>query len=169
MFINSALRYILNFKSAKYETVIEFVESVLDPDRFGKHIELKRIQREVSITTIFVTHVQEEALNLSDKIGIWSRLAGMGRRQNNGFERVFKIAARGHQFNTNAANRLYAQTPAGGCFAVFQISESLSDPFRKYQKISAPISGFSDRKCWRVGGRPAICSSVKMSYFLGRK
>jgi len=33
-------------------------------------IELKRIQREVGITTIFVTHDQEEALTLSDQIGI---------------------------------------------------------------------------------------------------
>ena len=33
-------------------------------------IELKRIQREIGITTIFVTHDQEEALTLSDKIGI---------------------------------------------------------------------------------------------------
>ena len=33
-------------------------------------IELKRIQREVGITTIFVTHDQEEAITLSDNIGI---------------------------------------------------------------------------------------------------
>jgi ABC-type Fe3+/spermidine/putrescine transport system ATPase subunit len=33
-------------------------------------IELKQIQREVGITTIFVTHDQEEALTLSDRIAI---------------------------------------------------------------------------------------------------
>ncbi|HEY4161823.1 MAG TPA: ABC transporter ATP-binding protein [Dongiaceae bacterium] len=33
-------------------------------------IELRRIQREVGITTIFVTHDQEEALTLSDRIAI---------------------------------------------------------------------------------------------------
>jgi len=38
--------------------------------RVGMQVELKRIQREVGITTIFVTHDQEEALTLSDKIGI---------------------------------------------------------------------------------------------------
>lgn len=38
--------------------------------RIDMQIELKRIQREVGITTIFVTHDQEEALTLSDKIGI---------------------------------------------------------------------------------------------------
>jgi len=35
-------------------------------------IELKQIQREVGITTIFVTHDQEEALTLSDRIAIFN-------------------------------------------------------------------------------------------------
>ncbi|SJZ92025.1 ABC transporter ATP-binding protein [Consotaella salsifontis] len=38
--------------------------------RVEMQVELKRIQREVGITTIFVTHDQEEALTLSDEIGI---------------------------------------------------------------------------------------------------
>ena len=38
--------------------------------RLDMQIELKRIQREVGITTIFVTHDQEEAITLSDRIGI---------------------------------------------------------------------------------------------------
>ena len=38
--------------------------------RVEMQIELKRIQREIGITTIFVTHDQEEALTLSDQIGI---------------------------------------------------------------------------------------------------
>ncbi|TYC58310.1 ABC transporter ATP-binding protein [Rhodobacterales bacterium] len=45
--------------------------SALDKSlRVDMQIELKRIQREVGITTIFVTHDQEEALTLSDRIGI---------------------------------------------------------------------------------------------------
>jgi spermidine/putrescine transport system ATP-binding protein len=36
-------------------------------------IELKQIQREVGITTVFVTHDQEEALTLSDRVAIISR------------------------------------------------------------------------------------------------
>src|SRR5678815_2749455 len=35
-------------------------------------IELRLIQREVGITTIFVTHDQEEALTLSDRIAIFN-------------------------------------------------------------------------------------------------
>jgi putative spermidine/putrescine transport system ATP-binding protein len=38
--------------------------------RSDMQIELKRIQREIGITTIFVTHDQEEALTLADQIGI---------------------------------------------------------------------------------------------------
>jgi putative spermidine/putrescine transport system ATP-binding protein/spermidine/putrescine transport system ATP-binding protein len=38
--------------------------------RVEMQIELRRIQREVGITTIFVTHDQEEALTMSDRIGI---------------------------------------------------------------------------------------------------
>ena len=49
--------------------------------RVDMQIELKRIQREVGITTIFVTHDQEEALTLSDRIGILAegRLVQAGR------------------------------------------------------------------------------------------
>lgn len=38
--------------------------------RTQMQVELKQIQREVGITTIFVTHDQEEALSLSDRIGV---------------------------------------------------------------------------------------------------
>ena len=38
--------------------------------RVDMQLELKRIQREIGITTIFVTHDQEEALTMSDRIGI---------------------------------------------------------------------------------------------------
>ncbi len=43
-------------------------------------IELKQIQRDVGITTVFVTHDQEEALTLSDRIAIMSegRVAQIG-------------------------------------------------------------------------------------------
>ena len=38
--------------------------------RVDMQMELKRIQREIGVTTIFVTHDQEEALTMSDRIGI---------------------------------------------------------------------------------------------------
>ena len=41
--------------------------------RKGLQIELKRIQREVGITFIYVTHDQEEALTMSDRIAVMNR------------------------------------------------------------------------------------------------
>jgi ABC-type Fe3+/spermidine/putrescine transport system ATPase subunit len=41
--------------------------------RKGLQVELKRIQREVGITFIYVTHDQEEALTMSDRIAIMNR------------------------------------------------------------------------------------------------
>ena len=41
--------------------------------RKGLQIELKRIQREVGITFLYVTHDQEEALGMSDRIAVMNR------------------------------------------------------------------------------------------------
>jgi spermidine/putrescine transport system ATP-binding protein len=41
--------------------------------RKGLQIELKRIQREVGITFLYVTHDQEEALTMSDQIAVMNR------------------------------------------------------------------------------------------------
>jgi len=41
--------------------------------RKGLQLELKRIQREVGITFVYVTHDQEEALTMSDRIAIMNR------------------------------------------------------------------------------------------------
>jgi spermidine/putrescine transport system ATP-binding protein len=48
--------------------------SALDPElRSEMQAELKRIQREVGIAFVLVTHDQQEALALSDRIGVMSR------------------------------------------------------------------------------------------------
>src|SRR5712671_7668616 len=41
--------------------------------RKGLQVELKKIQREVGITFVYVTHDQEEALTLSDRIAVMNR------------------------------------------------------------------------------------------------
>jgi putative spermidine/putrescine transport system ATP-binding protein len=41
--------------------------------RHAMQIELKSIQREVGITFIYVTHDQEEALNMSDRLAVFNR------------------------------------------------------------------------------------------------
>jgi putative spermidine/putrescine transport system ATP-binding protein len=40
--------------------------------RQGMQIELKRIQREVGITFVYVTHDQEEALTMSDRVAVFN-------------------------------------------------------------------------------------------------
>ena len=40
--------------------------------RQGMQIELKRIQREVGITFVYVTHDQEEALTMSDRLAVFN-------------------------------------------------------------------------------------------------
>jgi len=41
--------------------------------RKGLQVELKRIQREVGITFVYVTHDQEEALTMSDRVAVMNR------------------------------------------------------------------------------------------------
>ena len=41
--------------------------------RKGLQVELKQIQREVGITFVYVTHDQEEALTMSDRIAVMNR------------------------------------------------------------------------------------------------
>ena len=49
--------------------------------RKGLQVELKRIQREVGITFVYVTHDQEEALTMSDRIAVMNhgRVEQVGR------------------------------------------------------------------------------------------
>ncbi|MGF1609610.1 MAG: ABC transporter ATP-binding protein, partial [Kiloniellales bacterium] len=55
--------------------------SALDANlREEMRVELKKIQRELSITTIFVTHDQEEALAMSDRVVVMSE----GRKEQEG-------------------------------------------------------------------------------------
>ena len=58
--------------------------------RQAMQIELKRIQREVGITFIFVTHDQEEALTMSDRIAVMNE----GRVQQSGAPReIYDVPA----------------------------------------------------------------------------
>ena len=40
--------------------------------RIDMRLELKRLQKELGITTLYVTHDQEEALTLSDRIAVFN-------------------------------------------------------------------------------------------------
>ena len=41
--------------------------------RYEMQVEIKDIQRRLGMTVVYVTHDQEEAMNMSDRIGIMNR------------------------------------------------------------------------------------------------
>ncbi len=71
--------------------------SALDANlRENMRVELKRIQSELGITTVFVTHDQAEALAMSDRIvvmrrGMWSRWGCLKRYTINPEPRLWPI------------------------------------------------------------------------------
>lgn len=62
-----ARAFVINPKLLLLDEPLGALDKALRIDMQG---ELKRIQREIGITTIFVTHDQEEALTMADRVGI---------------------------------------------------------------------------------------------------
>jgi ABC-type sulfate/molybdate transport systems ATPase subunit len=55
--------------------------SELDADLRARMRELvRRVQRELAVTVLFVTHDQQEAIELADDVVLMARRAGRGRR-----------------------------------------------------------------------------------------
>jgi spermidine/putrescine transport system ATP-binding protein len=79
--------------------------------RKGLQVELKRIQREVGITFVYVTHDQEEALTMSDRIAVMDR----GRvEQVGGPEDVYERPATTFVAGFIGVSNLMPATVAGG-------------------------------------------------------
>jgi spermidine/putrescine transport system ATP-binding protein len=98
--------------------------------RKGLQIELKRIQRDVGITFVYVTHDQEEALTMSDRIAVMNR----GRvEQVGGPEEVYNCPATTFVAGFIGVSNLMPATVTGG-------EEIRLD---QGQTISAPTNGFS--------------------------
>ena len=73
--------------------------------REAMQLELKRIQREVGITFIFVTHDQHEALTMSDRIAVMSRgrVEQIGTPEEIYGQPVERLRRRLHRFRQPAA------------------------------------------------------------------
>jgi spermidine/putrescine transport system ATP-binding protein len=98
--------------------------------RKGLQVELKRIQREVGITFVYVTHDQEEALTMSDRIAVMYR----GRvEQVAGPEEVYDRPATTFVAGFIGVSNLMPATVTGG-------NEVKLD---QGQTISTPTDGFS--------------------------
>jgi spermidine/putrescine transport system ATP-binding protein len=98
--------------------------------RKGLQVELKRIQRDVGITFVYVTHDQEEALTMSDRIAVMNR------------GRVEQVAAPEQVYNRPAT------TFVAGFIGVSNLMPATvtgSEEIRldQGQTIAAPTDGFS--------------------------
>ncbi|MGE5338883.1 MAG: ABC transporter ATP-binding protein [Gemmatimonadota bacterium] len=92
--------------------------------RIQVRAEIRKLQKELGITTVYVTHDQEEALTLSDRIAVFNqgRVIQIGapkelyERPNNRFVADFigiNNLVEGTVKSVDAAGRLIAQTPLG--------------------------------------------------------
>ena len=61
--------------------------------RIDMRMELKRLQKELGITTLYVTHDQEEALTLSDRIAVFNRLEPLMRSITNQKVNLYVISS----------------------------------------------------------------------------
>lgn len=140
-------------------------------------IELKQIQREVGITTIFVTHDQEEALTLSDRIAILDKgkIVQMGA-PTEVYERPRTVFAAGF---LGEANFLAGRAVAIDRIAVEGLGEiRTTDPLTPGQeatlavrpeKIAIELTARGDAGENQLRGviRQAIFSGSSVSYRIG--
>jgi len=142
--------------------------------RKGLQVELKKIQREVGITFVYVTHDQEEALTMSDRIAVMNR----GRVEQVGVpEDVYDRPATTFVAGFIGVSNLMPATVAGGgevklehgptvrtradgvgvgerCYAVVRPEKLRVDPLGAGEPAAA-------------NGRPRVEGTVESSLYLG--
>jgi spermidine/putrescine transport system ATP-binding protein len=148
--------------------------------RKGLQVELKRIQREVGITFVYVTHDQEEALTMSDRIAVMNR----GRvEQVGGPEEVYErpattfvagfigvsnlmpaVVSGPGQVRLESGPEVAASTdglgPGEGCYAVVRPEKLRVEPVGGTDAGSVGSGGASN-------GLPRIEGIVESSLYLG--
>jgi spermidine/putrescine ABC transporter ATP-binding subunit len=140
-------------------------------------IELRQIQREVGITTIFVTHDQEEALTLSDRIAIFNegKVVQVGaphavyERPSSTFAASFlgdanffagRVSAAGGQIETDSGRRIAtrdALPPAGARITVAVRPE-------KMLLEAAATAGADTANRWSGVVKQAVYSGSSITY-----
>ena len=138
--------------------------------------EIRKLQKELGITTIYVTHDQEEALTLSDRIAVidHGRLQQLGsprdlyERPQNPFVADFiginnLIQGEVHEINTSEG-WMKAQTAVGTLFCIHRHQFKLGD--RCVISIRPETASIS--KTEEVGkGRNLITGNVSFAYYIG--
>ena len=138
--------------------------------RKGLQVELKKIQREVGITFVYVTHDQEEALTMSDRIAVMNR----GRVEQVGApEDVYERPATTFVAGFIGVSNLMPATVAGGGEvklehgpAVRAATDGAPVGARCYavvrpEKLRVETAGAG------VNGRPRVEGVVESSLYLG--
>ncbi len=109
--------------------------------REAMQIELKRIQREVGITFIFVTHDQGEALTMSDRIAVMSRGASSrSARPTDIYEAPASIFVAGFIGSANLLPGTLDGAAAGTPVAVLDSGERLALPAAGDARDGDPVT-----------------------------
>ena len=144
--------------------------------RKGLQVELKRIQREVGITFVYVTHDQEEALTMSDRIAVMNRgvieqLASAGggvraaaHRVRGRLHRRLEPAARAGRVGRTATRWTCASTAARPC--------ARRGPASRAGTAATPSCGPEKLQVARVeepapAGQPSVEGVVESAVYLG--
>jgi spermidine/putrescine transport system ATP-binding protein len=138
--------------------------------RKGLQVQLKRIQQEVGITFVYVTHDQEEALTMSDRIAVMNQ----GRvEQVDDPERVYDKPASSFVAGfIGVSNLMPGRVKKGGAAGEVELDSGVT--------VKAPVDGLSvGERCQAVvrpekleigaGGRghPSVEGLVESSLYLG--
>ncbi len=142
--------------------------------RKGLQVELKKIQREVGITFVYVTHDQEEALTMSDRIAVMNR----GRVEQVGIpEDVYERPATTFVAGFIGVSNLMPATVAGGGEvklehgpAVRAPADGLAAGERCYAVVRPEklrVETLGAGAAGEANGRPRVEGIVESSLYLG--
>jgi len=139
--------------------------------RKGLQVELKRIQREVGITFVYVTHDQEEALTMSDRIAVMDR----GRiEQVADPEGVYERPATTFVAGFIGVSNLMPATVAGPGEVRLEhgptirvAADGLAPGQRCYAVVRPEKLQIEDGGESRSNGRPRVEGTVESSLYLG--
>jgi spermidine/putrescine transport system ATP-binding protein len=145
--------------------------------RKGLQIELKRIQREVGITFIYVTHDQEEALTMSDRIAVMNR----GRVEQIGspedvYERPSTTFVAGFigvsnlmpgTVSTVNGDRLRMRLDTGAELEAPTEGDRIAAGERVYAVVRPEKLRIESARDSRANGHPSVEGVVEASVFLG--
>ncbi|MFB3885363.1 MAG: ABC transporter ATP-binding protein [Thermodesulfobacteriota bacterium] len=132
--------------------------------RKAMRFELKRMQRQLKITTIFVTHDQQEALSLSDRIVVMNqgRIEQVGT-PNEIYENPVSVFVADFIGSTNIIRGVVTHCDAdkGICAVRLAGSSTISIPFKEKVKVGEEINFIIKPEKVGLGRTPRVEDAVK--------